>query len=83
MLEESHRRQNRLATIEAAMWRLKAEAMADAEWQRRAKADAERQCRGKTRRGREHGPIAEPPADKAQTNFTDTEVSVRSTANRG
>ena len=54
--------------------------MADAEWQCRAKTEAERQCSGKKRRGREHGLIAETPADKAQTNFTDAELSVLPTA---
>ena len=57
--------------------------MADAEWQRCAKAEAERQCNGKKRRGREHGPIAETPADKAKTNFTVTELSVLPTDNKG
>ena len=83
--EELRRRQDRLAMIEAAMKRLEAEAKAaaDAERQRRAEADAERQRTGTKRRGREPGPIVETPADKAQTNFTDPELSIMKTANKG
>jgi hypothetical protein len=57
--------------------------VSDAEWQRRAKAETERQRSGKKRRGREHGLIAETLADKARTNFTDAELSVLPTANSG
>src|SRR3954466_5869141 len=83
--EELRRREDRLATIEAAMKRLEAEAkaVADAERQRRAEADAERQRTGTKRRGREPGPIVEAPADKAQTNFTDPELSIMRMANKG
>ena len=83
--EELRRREDRLATIEAAMKRLEAEAKvaADAERQRREEADAERQRTGTKRRGREPGPIVETPADKAQTNFTDPELSIMQTANKG
>src|SRR3954469_16387919 len=83
--EELRRREDRLATIEAAMRRLEAEAKAaaDAERQRRAEAEAERQRTGTKRRGREPGPIVETPADKAQTNFTDPELSIMQTANKG
>src|SRR4029450_3943978 len=51
---ELARREDRLATIEAAMQRLEAQAKAeaDAERQRRAAADAERQRTGKKRRGK-------------------------------
>jgi transposase len=83
--EELRRREDRLATIEAAMKRLEAEAQATAaaEKQRREEADAERQRTGTKRRGREPGPIVETPADKAQTNFTDPELSIMQTANKG
>jgi transposase len=83
--EEFRRREDRLATIEAAMKRLEAEAKAaaDAERQRREEADAERQRTGTKRRGREPGPIVETPTDKAQTNFTDPELSIMKTANKG
>src|SRR3954449_4610063 len=83
--EELRRRQDRLATIEAAMRRLEAEAKAtaDAERQRRAAEEAERQRAGTKRRGRGPGPIVETPADKAQTNFTDPELSIMKTASKG
>ena len=83
--EELRRRQDRLATIEAAMKRLEAEARAaaDAERQRREEAEAQRQRTGTKRRGPEPGPIVETPADKAQTNFTDPELSIMATANKG
>jgi Transposase DDE domain/Transposase domain (DUF772) len=83
--EELRRRGDRLATIEAAMKRLEAEARAtaDAERQRRAEAEAERQRTGTKRRGREPGPIVETPAEKAQTNFTDPELSIMATVNKG
>src|SRR3954467_12586340 len=83
--EEMRRRQDRLAVIEAAMRRLEAEAKvaADAERRRRAEGDAERQRTGTKRRGREPGPIVETPADKAQTNLTDAELSIMKMANKG
>ena len=83
--EELRRREDRLAVIEAAMKRLEAEAKAaaDAERQRRAEEEAERQRTGTKRRGREPGPIVETPADKAQTNFTDPELSIMKMANKG
>jgi hypothetical protein len=67
------------------MKRLEAEAKAaaDAERQRRADEDAERQRTGRKRRGREPGPIVETPSAKAQTNFTDPELSIMRTANKG
>ncbi len=82
---ELRRRENHLAVIEAAMQRLEAEAKAaaDAERQRRAEEDAERQRAGTKRRGREPGPIAETPSDKAQTNFTDPELSILKMATKG
>jgi transposase len=83
--EELRRREDRLAVIEAAMRRLEAEAKAaaDAERQRRAEEEAERRRTGTKRRGREPGPIVEAPADKAQTNFTDPELSIMKMANKG
>ena len=83
--EELRRRQDRLATIEAAMKRLEAEAQAaaDAERQRREEAEAQRQRTGTKRRGRAPGPIVETPAEKAQVNFTEPELSIMKTANKG
>ena len=83
--EELGRRQDRLATIEAAMKRLEAEAKAaaDAERQRRDEAEAQRQRTGTKRRGRAPGPIVEAPDEKAQTNFTEPELSIMKTANKG
>lgn len=83
--EELRRREDRLATIAAAMKRLEAEAQATAaaERQRRAEEEAERRRTGQKRRGREPGPIVETPAEKAQTNFTDPELSIMRTANKG
>jgi transposase len=83
--EELRRRQDRLATIEAAMRRLEAEAKAaaDAERRRREEAEAERQRTGTKRRGRAPGPIVETPAARAQTNFTEPELSIMKTAHKG
>jgi transposase len=83
--EELRRRQDRLTAIQEARKRLEAEAKAaaDAERQRRADAEAHRQATGQKRRGREPGPIVETPAAKAQTNFTDPELSIMKTANKG
>jgi len=83
--EELRRRGDRLATIEAAMKRLEAEAQAaaTAEKQRREEAETERQRTGTKRRGRAPGPIVETPAEKAQTNFTDPELSIMAMANKG
>jgi transposase len=83
--EELRRREDRLATIEAAMKRLEAEAKAaaDAERRRREEAEAERQRTGTKRRGRAPGPIVETPAEKAQVNFTEPELSIMKTANKG
>jgi transposase len=83
--EELRRRQDRLATIEAAMKRLEAQARAEAqaEQQRRDQGEAQRQRAGTKRRGRAPGPIVETPAAKAQTNFTEPELSIMKTANKG
>jgi len=82
---ELARREDRLATIEAAMRRLEAQAKAaaEAERQRRAEAEAERQRRGTPRRGKAPQPVDETPADKAQSNFTDPELHIMQTNNKG
>ena len=82
---ELARREARLATIEAAMRRLEARAKADAdaERQRRAEAGAERQHTGTRRRGKAPTPVQETPDDKAQTNFTDPELQIMRTNNKG
>ena len=82
---ELARREARLATIEAAMRRLEARAKADAdaERQRRAEAEAERQHTGTRRRGKAPTPVQETPDDKAQTNFTDPELQIMRTNNKG
>jgi transposase len=82
---ELARREDRLATIEAAMRRLEARAKADAdaERQRRAEAEAERQRTGTKRRGKAPQPVDETPDDKAQTNFTDPALQVMRTNNKG
>jgi len=82
---ELARHEDRLATIEAARRRLEARAKADAEAerQRRAEADAERQRLGSPRRGKAPKPVDETPDDKAQTNFTDPELQIMRTNNKG
>ena len=82
---ELARREARLAKIEAAMRRLEAEAKAeaDAERQRRCEADAERQRNGKQRRGKAPKEVDETPADKAQMSFTDPELHIMQTPNKG
>jgi transposase len=82
---ELARREDRLATIEAAMRRLEARAKADAdaERQRRAEAEAERQRTGTKRRGKASQPVDETPDDKAQTNFTDPALQIMRTNNKG
>ena len=82
---ELRRRGDRLATIEAAMTRLEAEARAAAAaaQHRREEAQAERQRTGRKRRGRESGPIVETPAAKAPTHVTDPELSIMRPANTG
>jgi transposase len=82
---ELARREARLATIEAAMQRLEARAKADAEAERqqRAAAEAERQRRGTKRRGKIPKPVQETPDDTAQTNFTDPELQIMRTNNKG
>jgi hypothetical protein len=79
------RREERLTKIEAAMRRLEvqAKAAAQAERQRRAAAEAERTRTGQTRRGKAPQPVAETPDDKAQSNFTDPELHIMRTNNKG
>ncbi len=79
------RREQRLATIEAAMRRLEeqAKAEADAERTRRAEADAERERQGQKRRGRAPKPVEDTPQDKAQLSFTDAELHIMQTNNKG
>ena len=83
--EELSRRETRLATIEEAMRRLEEHAKreADEEVQRRAEAEAERQRKGEKRRGREPKPVEESPDDKAQMSFTDAELHIMRTNNKG
>jgi transposase len=82
---ELSRRETRLAKIEAAMRRLEEQAKREAEeeLQRRAEAEAERQRQGETRRGREPKPVDETPSDKAQMSFTDAELHIMRTNNKG
>jgi len=82
---ELARREQRLATIEAAMQRLEAQAKAEAEAERqqRAEAEAERQRTGQQRRGKALTPVVESPEDKAQSNFTDPELHIMRTNNKG
>ena len=82
---ELARREDRLAKIEAAMRRLEAQAKAeaDAERQRRAEAEAERQRTGKKRRGKTPQPVEDTPDAKAQSNFTDPELHIMRTNNKG
>ena len=86
--EELQRREQRLATIEAAMGRLEVRTS-------RAEAKAERRrgvpqpkpngkgWQGKKRRGKEPKPISETPEDKAQTNYTDPEAKIMPQSNKG
>jgi Transposase DDE domain len=79
------RREERLGQLEAARRRLEAQAKADAEVerQRRAAADAERQRTGQPRRGKAPQPVVETPDAKAQSNFTDPELHIMRTNNKG
>jgi transposase len=82
---ELARREDRLARIEAAMRRLETQAKAEAEAERqhRADAEAERQRTGKKRRGKAPPPVEDSPDDKAQSNFTDPELHIMRTNNKG
>jgi len=55
----------------------------DAERQRRCEADAERQRNGQKRRGKAPKEVDETPADKAQMSFTDPELHIMQTPNKG
>ena len=67
------------------MQRLEARAKADAEAERRRRteAEAERQRTGKTRRGKAPQEVDETPEDKAQRSFTDPELGIMQTNNKG
>jgi transposase len=82
---ELARREERLARIEDAMRRLEvqAKAEAEAERQRRAEAEVERQRTGKQRRGKAPKPVQDTPDDKAQSHFTDPELHIMRTNNKG
>jgi hypothetical protein len=82
---ELARREQRLATIEAAIhrWEAQAKAEAAAERQQRAAAEAERQRTGTQRRGKALKPVLERPKDKAQRNCTDPERPIMRTHNKG
>jgi transposase len=82
---ELARREQRLATIEAAMRRLEVQAKAEAkaERQRRAAGEAERKHTGKPRRGKAPHPVCDTPDDKAQSNFTDPALHIMRTTNKG
>ena len=80
---ELTRREDRLARIEAAMRRLEAQAKAEAEAERQRRAEAECQRTGKTRRGKAPTPVEDSPDDKAQSNFTDPELHIMRTNNKG
>jgi transposase len=82
---ELARREDRLATIEAATRRLEARAKAEAEAERmrRAEAEAARQRAGKTRRGTAPKAVDETPEDKAQRRCTDPELHIMQTNNKG
>jgi len=79
------RRDKRLAKIAEAMRRLEEQAKREAEEevQRRAEAAAERQRQGEKRRGREPKPVEETPSDKAQMSFSDAELHIMRTNNKG
>jgi hypothetical protein len=83
--EELSRRETRLATIEEARRRLEEQAKreADEELKRRAGAEAERQRTGEKRRGRKPPPVDERPDDKAQLSFSDAELHILRTHNKG
>jgi hypothetical protein len=82
---ELARREERLATMEAARrrWEARAKAAADAERQRRAEAEAERQRTGQKRRGQVPKPVAEAPADHAPSHCTAPERPIRPTNHTG
>ena len=82
---ELARREDRRATIEAAMPRgeAQAKAEAEAERQRRAEGEAERLRTGQPRRGKAPSPVADTPDDKAQRRCTDPALHLMRTHNTG
>src|SRR5499433_859745 len=82
---ELARREDRIAKIEEAMRRLEAQAQAEAQAEsaRRAEAQAERRQRGQQRRGTVPAPMQETTDDKAQLSFTDPELHIMRTNNKG
>src|SRR6266702_4598033 len=82
---ELARREDRVARIEAAMRHLEAQAKAAAQAERqcRAAAEAERRRTGQKRRGKVPQPVVDTPDDKAQSNFTDPELHIMRTNNKG
>jgi transposase len=83
--DELKRREQRLAKIQEAKARLEAEAQARAEEEQRRRdaAQAKREAEGRRRRGKEPGPVAPNPEEKAQTNFTDPEAKIMKQSNKG
>ena len=67
------------------MRRLEEQAKREAaeELTRRAEAEAERQRTGEKRRGRVPKPVDDSPADKAQMSFTDADLHIMKTNNKG
>src|SRR5919197_5933837 len=61
----------------------RAQREAEEELKRRAEAEAARQRKGEKRRGREPKPVQEGPDDKAQMSFTDAELHIMRTNNKG
>src|SRR4029453_3566654 len=76
-------REERWGQIEAAMRRLETQAKADAQVERQRRAAAERERTGKPRRGKAPHPVVETPDAKAQSNFTDPELHIMRTNNKG
>ena len=83
--DELKRREDRLAKIHEAKARLEAEARVKAEMEqkRRDEEQAQREIKGRKRRGKEPAPVDATPADKAQTNFTDPEAKIMKQSNKG
>jgi transposase len=79
------RREQRVVRIEAAMRRLEAHAKreADEERTRRAEAEADRKRTGQPRRGKAPKPVEDTPDEKAQSNFTEPELHIMRTNNKG
>ena len=71
--------------LEAARRRVEAQAKraADEERKRRAEAAADRKRTGQPRRGQAPQPVEDTPDEKAQSNFTEPEVPIMRTNNKG